>query len=154
MLPNVAEAMLDQATQHLLSFNYAVSNTEELTMRPVTVHTSCQCLHADTRSVVLNGHDLLNLALRVTLGTLTVDEIKLGERLITCAVIERKNTYTLGLDHTVNEGASKAGHDLLGLLVALGLALPLAVLLVSLGGLYAGSVNECSTRGGQVHLTS
>ena len=47
-------------------------------MRPFTVHTSCPCLHADTRSVVLNGHDLLNLALRVTLGTLTVDEVKLG----------------------------------------------------------------------------
>lgn len=51
--------------------------------------------------------------------------------------IQRQSTYALGLDHAVDEGTSEAGHELLGLIVARRLALALAVLLVSLSGLYS-----------------
>lgn len=48
-----------------------------------------------------------------------------------------RETYTLGLDHAVNEGAGKASKQLFGLLMRLRLAVALAVVLVRLCGLYS-----------------
>lgn len=55
--------------------------------------------------VKLVGVDVVDVLLGVTLGPLTVDEVQ-----------------ALGLDLPVDEGTGKASHDLLGLVVALGLA--------------------------------
>ena len=51
----------------------------------------------------------------------------------------RRSTYALSLDHAVDEGTSEASHDLLGLLVALGLTVALAVLFVGLSSLVGSS---------------
>ena len=70
----------------------------------------------------------------------------------------KRSTYALSLDHAVDEGTSEAGHDLLGLLVALRLAIALAVLLVGLRSLVRGGsgdklVGERSFVGSFIDLT-
>ena len=57
-------------------------------------------------------------------------------------------TYALGLDETVNETTGEGGHDLLGLLVALGLALTLTVFLVRLGRLQGSKDCQSRVKGG------
>lgn len=86
----------------------------------------------------VTGGGLLELLASVVLGLLPVEEVE-----------------TLGLEFAVDEGTGDTGEDLLGVLVARGLAVPGNMVLVSFHGLEgSGAGNELVAELGLVFLAA